>query len=64
MCDRSTIEPHDIIGIINYAWSKLFSKVESNKKTIPDRGWYPYNRNLIIDPPIRASITKEEDMNT
>ena len=34
-----------------------------NKKAIFDRGWYPYNRNLLIDPSIRASITKEEEKN-
>ena len=44
MCDRPTIESHDIIGIINYAWYKLLGKVELNKKAIYDRGWYPYNR--------------------
>ena len=57
MCDRPTIEPHKIIGIINYAWSKYFGKVESNKKAIYDRGWYPYNRNLMIYPSIRVYIT-------
>ena len=61
MCDIPTIEPHEIIGIINYSWSKSFGKVESNKNTISDHGWYLYNSNLIIDPYIRASITKEED---
>ena len=63
MCDRPIIEPHEIIGIINYAWSKSFGKVKLNKKAIFDRGWYPYNRNLLIDPSIRASITKEGDKN-
>ena len=56
MCDRPTIEPHKIISIINYAWSKSFGKVKSNKKAISDRGWYPYNRNLMIDPSVRTSI--------
>ena len=63
MCDKPTIEPHKIIGIINYAWFKSFGKVESNKKTISDHGCYLYNSNLMIDPYIRASITKEEDKN-
>ena len=63
MCDRPTIEPHEIISIINYAWSKSFGKVESNKKSISDRGWYPYNRNFMIDPSILAYITKEEEKN-
>ena len=63
MCDRPTIETHEIIGIINYAWSKLFGKVELNKKAISDHSWYPYNRKIMIDPSICASITKEEEKN-
>ena len=39
MCVRPTIEPHKIIGIISYAWSKLFGKVESNKREISDCSW-------------------------
>ena len=63
MCDIPTIEPHEIIGIINYSWSKSFGKVGANKKAISDRGWYPYNRNLMIGPSTRASVTKEEARN-
>ena len=61
MCDRPTIEPHEITSIINFAWSKSFGKVGSNKKAITNRGWYPYKHNLMIDPSTSASITKEED---
>ena len=63
MCDRPTISAHDIIGIINYAWSKSFARVDSNKKAIAERGWFPYNRNLMLDPSICASITREEEAN-
>ena len=38
MCDRPTIEPHDIIGIISYAWSKSFGKIELNEKEISNCG--------------------------
>ena len=62
-CDKPTIEAHEIIGIINYAWAKSFARVESNKKAIAERGRFPYNRNLMLDPSIRASITKEEKEN-
>ena len=59
MCDRPNIESHKIIGIVNYSWSNSFGKFELNKKAIFERGWYQYNRNLMIDPSIRASITKD-----
>ena len=57
------IEPYDIMPIISYSWDKSFAVVESNEKTIVERGWYPYNQNLMTYPEIRASITKEEAEN-
>ena len=59
MIDTLTIESHEIIIIINYAWTRSFSRIESNRQAIADRGWYPYNRILMTDPSIRASITVE-----
>ena len=55
-----TIEAHDIIIIVAHAWARQFAVVESNQATISERGWYPYNQNLMTYPIIRASITKEE----
>jgi hypothetical protein len=40
------VEKQDIIGIIHRAWNNSF-KVESNKKAINDRGWYPANYILL-----------------
>ena len=57
------IEPYNIMPIIPYSWDQSFAIVESNKKSIVERGWYPYNRNLMTYPEIRASITKEEAEN-
>ena len=61
MYDRPTIESYDIIRIVNAAWLKSFSWINTNKKAIAARGWFPYNRALMFHPTIRASITKEEE---
>mmetsp|Transcript_19133 Transcript_19133/g.27550 ORF Transcript_19133/g.27550 Transcript_19133/m.27550 type:complete len:177 (-) Transcript_19133:603-1133(-) len=42
----------DIIPIINLAWNQSFSRIDSNKKAISDRGWNPLNRALLKDPAI------------
>ena len=60
MLASPNIEAHDIMTIISRAWYKSFHCVDSNKKAIAERGWFPYNRNLMTYPIIRSSITKEE----
>ena len=55
-----TIEPHEIILIINYAWKKSFAPCTSNKKAIAERGWFPLNRALLLDSGLRATMTEEE----
>ena len=61
MYDRPTIEPYEMIRIINGAWPKSFARIEYNKKAIAERGWLPYNRELMPHPMIRASIINEEE---
>ena len=55
-----TIEPYEIIPIINKAWDDSFARVVTNRKAIADRGWWPYNRNLLLHPKIRATMTVKE----
>lgn len=55
-----TIEPYEIILIINKAWDDSFARAVTNLKAIADRGWCPYNRNLLLHPKIRATMTAEE----
>ena len=61
MYDRPTIEPYEIIRIVNDAWPKSFARIESNKKAISERGWLPYNLPLMLHPTIRASIKNKEE---
>lgn len=35
------------MGIVHYAWNASFARVETNKKAIANRGWYPANYILL-----------------
>jgi hypothetical protein len=49
------LSPTDIIPLVNRAWAASFATVDTNKKAIYDRGWYPLNRNLLLHTTLRAS---------
>ena len=55
-----TIEPWEIVNIVNVAFAQSFAKVHTNKNAISERGWAPFNRNLMTYPCLRATMTKEE----
>ena len=50
----------DLIPLINRAWERSFARKEKNQVAIADRGWNPYNRILLLDPSIRATMTEQE----
>jgi hypothetical protein len=60
MMDSVSILPSDIITIVNRAWEESFARVEQNKKAIAERGWFPYNRNLLKNGEIRVTMTETE----
>ena len=47
----------DIIPLINRAWAKSFVRKDKNRVAVADGGWNLYNRNLLLDPTIRATMT-------
>ena len=55
--------PTDIIPMVNKAWPVSFGCERTNKKAICDRGWYPYNRNLLNNEDLRMKMTKEDKKN-
>ena len=57
---RPTVEPYEIMILVNYAWERSFARVDKNKNAICDRGWFPYNRALLMLSEIRATMTKDE----
>jgi len=44
------IYPHDIIRIVNFGWAQSFGNTETNRQAISARGWFPYNRRLMMEP--------------
>ena len=52
--------PTGIIPLINEAWVNSFSEVESIKKAIAGRGWFPYNRNLLMRNQLGDTMTMKD----
>ena len=52
--------PTDIIPLLNYTWKYSSAQVETNKKAIYERGWHPYNRNLLLYPELTTTMTKRD----
>ena len=44
MMMQFTIEPYEIIMMVNYAWDCLFGYIMIEKQAIIDWDWYPLNR--------------------
>ena len=55
-----TLEPTDMLPLINRAWKRSFARVGKNKHAIAERGWMPYNRNIMKFSEIRQTMTAEE----
>lgn len=60
MMETVGILPSDIMIIVKRSWDKSFARVEQNRKVIAERGWYPYNRNLLKNEEIRITMTEKE----
>ena len=52
--------PSDIMPIVNHAWKKSFGNLSNTRKAIYHRGWYPLNRNLLLDKDLRETMTSED----
>ena len=63
MIQDMQISSTDTIPLVNKAWDVSFARVEKNKKAIYERGWFPFNRNLLLHPDIRTSMTDEDIKN-
>ena len=58
-CLNETIDESYLILLINI----IGKKVGQHKKTITDRGWGPYNRNILPFFLIKATITETHKFN-
>ena len=52
--------PTYIITIINKAWVNSFAEVESIKKPIAERGWFPYNWDILVQKQLRDTMTMKD----
>ena len=59
-CMNATIDKNDLMLLINIAWNKSFARVDKNRRAIADRGWGPYNRNILTFSHIRATMTETD----
>ena len=50
----------NVIPVISKSWGNSFSEVDSNKKSIAEHGWFPYNQNLLIHKQFRDTITMKD----
>ena len=57
---KPVIKPTDLVPLINKAWKASFAQVEHNKRAISERGWNPFNRNLLTYKDIRGTMTEKE----
>ena len=60
MCLPGTLEATDLMPLINVAWNHSFARVHHNKNAIADRGWNPYNRNILTNADVRATMAAKE----
>lgn len=62
-CAKPDIHTTDIIPMVNFGWDDSFADVDGNKNAISERGWNPFNMNLLLNKQIRATMTDEEREN-
>ena len=54
------LQPTDIMILIRQAWEESFKNINGNEKVIHKRGWFPYNRNLLLHKDARGAMIDEE----
>ena len=62
-CMNETIDKSDLMLLINIVWNKSFARVDKNRRLIVDRGWGPYNHNILSFLHIRATMTEIGKLN-
>lgn len=62
-CGKSGTPRSKMAALINKAWNDSFARVEKNKHAIAERGWYPLNRNILLNDELRSTMTPAEVRN-
>ena len=62
-CLKETIDKNGLMFLISIARNKPFACIGMNKKSIADRGWGPYNRNILTLSHIRSTMVETKKIN-
>ena len=49
----------DILPLIRKSWLDGFGNIANNLKALANRGWFPFNLMLLLDPNLRATLTED-----
>ena len=63
-CSEIELVPTDILPMIHEIWLLSFADIVGNKQAIAERGFYPLNKNLLLNDMLRRTMTdynKEEE---
>ncbi len=52
------LEKQDIVGLVHRSWNDSFTKVESNRLAIRNRGWGALTYNLLDHPELKQEKNK------
>ena len=50
----------DIVPLVNQCWDSSFGDIQANRRAISEKGWGPFNCNLLLHSNIRASMTESQ----
>jgi hypothetical protein len=59
----ATLDKSDIVRIVNVAWQKSFTRVDTNKRAIAARGWGPLNYILLDHPELQETKERVKSIN-
>lgn len=58
--EKPNFEDTDIIPAINLSWDESFRRVQTNQEAIAEKGWFPFNMNLLLNDQIRATMNEDD----
>ncbi len=59
-CIEPQIEKYDIVKVVSEAFNESFCQKEHNLNSLADRGWNSLDYNLLDNPELCTTITKED----
>ena len=57
---KAQFEDTDIIPAVNLAWKDSFARPATNKDAMVEKGWGPFNLNLLLNEQIRMTMNEDD----